>query len=144
MACGRDADRRAPPPVSVLSHGVPAPSGMSQEKQRMSSRNSRAVVGAVAIATLFGITGARNAIAEDVPSGDGSEAPNGSVFTTEIKNPTTEIKNPVAGIDDQDAYAFQGFPGMALTVSVKPSKGSTLLPVIEVVRPGGELANDDS
>ena len=109
----------------------------------MSSRNSSAVVGAIAIATLFGVVGPRIAGAEDVPSGYGADCPNGSTFTTEIRNPVAEVKNPVSGSDDQDTYAFKGFPGMSLTASVKPSKGSAMLPVIEVVRPGGTLATDD-
>jgi len=108
----------------------------------MTSRNSRAVVAALAVAATFAAA-ATTTQAEDVPSGYGASSPNGSVFTTSITNPSGEIKNPTPGQDDQDAYSFQGFPGMALNVTVKPSKGSALVPLIEVVRPGGSLATDD-
>ena len=108
----------------------------------MTSRNSRAVVAALAVAATFAAA-ATTTQAEDVPSGYGASSPNGSVFTTSITNPSGEIKNPTPGQDDQDAYSFQGFPGMALNVTVKPSKGSALVPLIEVVRPGGSLVTDD-
>jgi hypothetical protein len=142
MACGRDADRRAPPFAGVRSEGACANRHEPGEEERMRSTNTRAVVTVAALGALS-VAATHVTRAEDVPSGYGANTPNGSVFTTTITNPTTEIKNPAPGQDDQDAYAFQGFPGMKLTVTVKPSKGSTLLPVIEVVRPGGSLVTDD-
>ena len=69
------------------------------------------------------------AFADD--SGYGVVSPSGSVFTTEVFP---------AG--DVDAYTFQGYPGMVLTATVKPTKGSSFVPSISVVRPGGVPASD--
>jgi len=75
----------------------------------------------------------RAALAGDLPDGVGVLTANGSVFTTEI--------SPKADTDD---YVFQGFPGMTVTASVKLAKGSTLVPNVQIIRPGGiVLAEED-
>lgn len=72
------------------------------------------------------------ALAQDLPDGIGVLTPSGSSFTTEIT------------ANDSDDYVFQGYPGMSLTATVKLAKGSTLVPVVEVLRPGGEALDDTS
>lgn len=75
---------------------------------------------------------AASALAEDLPPGYGVNTPNKSTFTTEIS----------AG-GDSDDYVFKGYPGMAVTATVKPSKGSTLQPEVFFVRPGGTVASEE-
>jgi hypothetical protein len=71
------------------------------------------------------------ASAQEAPAGRGTLAPNGAVFTTAITP------------GDVDDYVLPGFPGMKVTVVVKPSKGSTLVPEVLVLHPNGDVATDD-
>lgn len=70
--------------------------------------------------------------AEDLPPGYGVFTPSGSTFTTEISQG-----------GDSDDYVFEGYPGMALSFTVKPAKGSALVPELILVRPGGSIATDE-
>jgi hypothetical protein len=97
----------------------------------------------VFVAALAALAAAAPSFGEDVPPGYGTFTPSGSAFTSEITNPVGVVKNPTPGTEDQDAYAFQGFPGMVLTATVKPTKGSAYVPALDVVRPGGTLASDE-
>lgn len=107
--------------------------------ERTAMRSSRlpflvALAAALAAAPSFG---------EDLPSGYGTIAPSGSAFTSEITNPTGVVKNPTLSSEDLDGYILQGFPGMVVTATLKPPKGSLLKPKLDIVRPGGTVATDE-
>jgi hypothetical protein len=86
----------------------------------------------VIAATAVLLCAAGAALAGDLPDGVGTLAPSGSVFTTDISSAT-----------DTDDYVFQGYPGMTLTASVKIPKGGTLVPAVEVLRPGGDVLSEE-
>ena len=102
-------------------------------------RSTPLVLSTAALFVLLG-TLAGSGRAEDLPPGYGANAPSGSTFTSDIANPAGVVKNPTPESVDQDGYAFQGFQGMVLTATLKPGKGSGLVPNLDVVRPGGSLA----
>jgi hypothetical protein len=77
------------------------------------------------------LVAAATALAGDLPDGIGVVTPSGSVFTTEITP------------GDTDDYVFQGYPGMKLTATVKSAKDSTLVPAVQIIRPGGTLVEDE-
>ena len=64
-----------------------------------------------------------------------SRSEGGSAFTSEITNPAGVVKNPTLLSEDQDGYSFQGFPGMVLTATLKPSKGSGATPKASRIAP---------
>jgi hypothetical protein len=86
----------------------------------------------VITASLLVLLAGRAALAGDLPDGVGVITANGSVFTTDI--------SPAGDTDD---YVFQGFPGMTVTASVKLAKGSTLVPNVQILRPGGAVLSEE-
>lgn len=82
--------------------------------------------------SLLLLLAGRAALADGLPDGVGTVAPNGSVFTTEISSGA-----------DLDDYVFQGYPGMTLTASVKIAKGSLLVPDVQILRPGGIALSEE-
>lgn len=73
-----------------------------------------------------------SALAQDLPAGYGVTTPSGSTFTSEISQG-----------GESDDYVFVGYPGMDLSFTVKPSKGSTFQPELLLVRPGGSVASEE-
>lgn len=71
-------------------------------------------------------------ISDGLPDGRGVAAPSGSVLTTEI--------SPALDADD---YVLRGFRGTTLTASVRVPRGGRLVPLVEIVRPGGSVVTAD-